>query len=426
MAREIEALVHEIAVATREPDAEWLPVSASGGFSPGFWRLNRASLTGGWAGIALLHGYLHRHAGDDTHRATAKFLLDRAMEVISDTPASAGLSSGFVGVAWAAQHLQGVVGGSEDEDPVAEADEVLEVLLSRPERIDEYDLISGLVGWGIYFTERLPRPRARKCLERIVDSLVALADSRENRLCWFTSAERLPPHQREIAPEGYFNLGMAHGAAGVVAMLGAARAAGFTDERIPGLVKSISDWLFEQQRPSDPNERFACWTASGGQGPTGRFAWCYGDPGVIVALYGAALGVENDSLRATALELALWASDLSHPHPDVIDAGLCHGSAGVAHIFNRLYQATGEEQLANAARYWFGRTLELRTPGVGIAGYRSFGSRFDAPRQWVDDGSFLTGVSGTALALLASISNVEPLWDRVLLTTLHASALAGE
>ena len=33
----------------------------------------------------------------------------------------------------------------------------------------------------------------------------------------------------------------------------------------------------------------------------------------------------------------------------VVDASVCHGSAGLAHIFNRLYQATGSPVLHAAA-----------------------------------------------------------------------------
>src|SRR5207302_10554272 len=43
----------------------------------------------------------------------------------------------------------------------------------------------------------------------------------------------------------------------------------------------------------------------------------------------------------------------------VADAGLCHGSAGLAHLFGLMYQMTSEPALADAARFWVGRTLEL-------------------------------------------------------------------
>ena len=45
------------------------------------------------------------------------------------------------------------------------------------------------------------------------------------------------------------------------------------------------------------------------------------------------------------------------------DAGLCHGAAGLAHLYNRMFQASRDERFAAAARCWFQRTLELRQSG---------------------------------------------------------------
>ena len=103
----------------------------------------------------------------------------------------------------------------------------------------------------------------------------------------------------------------------------------------------------------------------------------------------------------------------------VTDAGLCHGAAGLGHLFNRLYQATDDETLAEAARFWFRYTLELRRPGEGVAGFPSWRSNRDGGMSWQADAGFLTGASGVALALLGAVTTLEPSWDRVLLSSIH-------
>lgn len=95
--------------------------------------------------------------------------------------------------------------------------------------------------------------------------------------------------------------------------------------------------------------------------------------------------------------------------------GLCHGAARLGHIFNRLYQATGDEPLANAARFWFHRTLEMRHPERGIAGYAAFMPERSGEERWVDSPGLLEGAAGVALALLAATTSVEPNWDRMLI-----------
>jgi lantibiotic modifying enzyme len=158
-----------------------------------------------------------------------------------------------------------------------------------------------------------------------------------------------------------------------------------------------------------------------GSSEPARAAWCYGDPGVAVALLGAARAVGHATWEEAALAIARRAALRSFESSGVLDAGLCHGAAGLAHLFNRMYQMTGDPLLGDAARAWFERTLAMRQPHQGLAGYRSFEpERTDA--QWVDDPSLFTGVGGIALALLGAISPLEPRWDRLLLASLPSTA----
>jgi hypothetical protein len=79
-----------------------------------------------------------------------------------------------------------------------------------------------------------------------------------------------------------------------------------------------------------------------------------------------------------------------------------------------MFQATGEPRLAEAARSWFERTLAMRRPGRGIGGFEAWqpGEARSA------DPGLLTGATGIALALLAATTNIEPLWDRMLLASI--------
>src|SRR4051794_5252221 len=68
------------------------------------------------------------------------------------------------------------------------------------------------------------------------------------------------------------------------------------------------------------------------------------------------------------LDLAWQAFDHGWTEAGAMDAGLRHGLAGRAHLLNRLFQTTGKEPSAAAARDGFGRLLEMRRPGEGIGG----------------------------------------------------------
>ena len=102
----------------------------------------QASLAGGQSGQALFYAYLALQCSDDALADRAAELLDRAADELASTPMSPSFYSGFPGVAWTMEHLQGRLfeaaddGEGEQEDPFLEIDEALLGPLERsPARI---------------------------------------------------------------------------------------------------------------------------------------------------------------------------------------------------------------------------------------------------------------------------------------------------
>ncbi len=370
------------------------------------------SLASGAAGLALLHGYLALVEDSPDHVALAISCLKRATAAMSDRPVVASLYSGLMGLGWAIQHLRGKLPGLDGEADLSEIDIILrDYLASSPWR-DEYDLIGGLVGLGVYALERLPAAAA--CLERVIELLTETAERQAKEITWWTNPAWLPPETRAKNPLGYYNLGLAHGIPGVVAFLGRACAAGIAIDKVRHLLEGAVRWLLAHQQPGG----FAAWYGPEVETKSARLAWCYGDPGVAVALLGAARCVAEPTWEREARAIARRAAERPNEQAGVVDAGLCHGAAGLAHLFNRLYQATGELQLAEAARSWFGRTLEMHRPGRGIGGYEALLPDANGALNWLPDAGLLTGSAGIALALLAAVTPIQPAWDRTLLAAI--------
>lgn len=378
------------------------------------------SLSGGQAGQAVFHAYLALHGEDEAQADRAAELLDGAVEALATTPLPPTLYTGFPGVAWAVEHLQGRLfePGEDDEDPNLSVDEALLGALERSPWPGDYDLISGLAGLGVYALERLPRPTALACLERIVERFEERAERTPEGATWFTEPERLPPWQRELNPRGYYNLGLAHGIPAVIAILAGAAAGGV--ERARPLLDDAVRWFLARRLEPGAGSCFGSWFYPGDDQKASRLAWCYGDPGIAASLLAAARAVGEPAWEREAVDLALAAAARPAESSMVRDAGLCHGAAGLGHLFNRMYQSTGEERLADAARFWLGHALETRQPGEGIAGFRAWTAGMEGEAPWRTDPSFLEGAAGVGLALLAGVSAVEPAWDRVLLLSLRS------
>lgn len=378
-----------------------------------------ASLAGGTAGLAVFYSCLAEARGESGDKKIALRFLDQAADAVAATRMSPDLFGGFTGIAWAMAHLER---GLLEIDSVEAIDEALKLHLGQARWRREYDLVSGLVGFGVYALERFPRKSAIACLELIVEHLDSIAERSEAGVTWFTPPELLPPHQLEQYPEGHYNLGLAHGVPGVIALLG--QICAIADEwpslrkKAQPLLRGAVAWLLAQQ-PPNREASFPPYVGRGVLPRRGRVAWCYGDLGIAAALLLAARSVQNRVWERAALEIARRAAARRTDEAGIVDCGLCHGAAGAAHLFNRLFQATGEESFADAARFWFERVLEMREPGRGVTGF--FAVRIDpktGSRRAVAEVGMLEGAAGVGLALLAAATPIEPQWDRLLLVSI--------
>jgi hypothetical protein len=374
-------------------------------------------------GRTLLHSYLALAGGAGDHESTADQLLDEAIVCLGTGVHAAGLYGGIAGIGWLAAHVDRIF-NREGKGAYEEVDKAMLAFCRRTGAVSElpYDLISGPVGAGVYFLERLPDELASHGLKVIAADLETRAERNGGLRTWFTAPEALRGAARDVAPSGYYNVGVAHGVPGVVALFGEMITAGVHDEGLKDSVREASHWILRQHLGDG---RYPSWVIPGVAPVRSRVAWCYGELGVAVALLVGARSIEDSTLIRESTEIGLKAA-ARRIETGTVDASLCHGAAGNGHLFNRLYQATRREEFRAAAIFWFRRVLEMRKPGIGIAGYQMWSPspRPGGANYWADDPTFLTGVAGVALTLLAAITPIEPRWDRVLLTSLDPTDAA--
>lgn len=380
--------------------------------------LQYGSLQSGVAGEALLFAYLYLHTSEPRYRRTAEARLSQAAEWIAAVPLRPQLYEGFVGVAWVAGHIAECLQTAAGPDVAEGIDEAVWQYLGQPSRRPmQFDLLRGLAGLAVYALERLPRPKAAACLERIVEHLYALGERDRDGTAWRTYPEMLKMDDVRY-PSGNFNLGVAHGSPAIVSVLGQVCAAGIAQPGAYVLLEEAVRWLLARRHPSRAPSRFPSFYYPGIPSDHARLAWCHGDPGVAAALAVAARSVRRADWAQEALDAARSGEHVARSELGPFDATLCHGAMGLAHIYNRLFHQSDEEWLRDAARAWVRYALALRRePHLGIARFSSWRPLGDKPPiawGWRAEPGFLTGATGTALALLAAASSVEPSWDRVL------------
>lgn len=376
-----------------------------------------SSLGMGVADCALFQAWRGETLGDTAASQRAGELL---RWLVADTRSPAGgyeLFRGRAGVGWAIAHLA----DRETADLVLQPiDTALLEVVEEQRWTGDYDLIGGLVGIGVYALERTPGAAARRLLARLLDHLAALAVPRAGGHTWHTPAEALPQWQRELAPQGYFNYGLAHGVPGIIALLAAMVEAGEHVDRARALLEPAVAWLLAGELPPERGSCFPSWDNGLSPPAATRAGWCYGDPGVAIALARAARATQSTALSDVAVRVMRRTATRDVGSAGMFDAPLCHGAFGLAHMLRSFAAFIPDDDIIRAARDWTRRGLALRREGQGLGGFQAYRPRPEAPEEspWVDDALLLTGSTGIGLVLLSMLDDDCAGWDAPLLTNL--------
>jgi hypothetical protein len=385
---------------------------------------------------ALLYAYLSVIRNDPKWGERAIEVLNREIEHARYRPL--GLYSGICGLGWVVEHVSQLLGaeGGEDELPADDqgdesaVDDVDASILAELRRHPmgewpaPYDLISGLVGYGVYFLERLPHPVGVDGIELVVGHLDALSVNMNPGIAWHTPHELIPEWQRVQYPDGSYNLGVAHGIPGVIYLLNQVCSAGISKMRAEAMLEEAVDWLITQRRPAESSSWFASQIRPGQRGEECRQAWCYGDLGIVSVLLPVVGRTKRAAWQTFSAELLEHCLTRAADHKGIDEASLCHGAAGNAHMFNRIYQMSHESRCRDAAVQWFERAIEMRGTGTDAGGFLALRTP-GGTRTWEASPSFLDGAVGIALALAAGLTAVEPCWDRLLLLSERPNVQQG-
>jgi hypothetical protein len=345
------------------------------------------SLASGTTGVSILLTALGRYA-------EAEHAITSAFEVSASGEPTASLYGGMAGIGWAANYYASAAARAPADDPRPMIDAALVDLLADWTWNGDFDLIYGLVGVGIYGLAR-GRDSGDAIVELVVERLAEGVATRAPGLTWHTPPEQLVAEQLAEAPSGYDNLGVAHGVPAVISFVAQAAAADIRTDEAARLATGAVSWLRAQRLGPDSPSAYPFWVAAGIQPVAARTAWCYGDPGIAAALMVAASSAGRHDWQQDAVELAERAAVRPAQTTGVEDASLCHGAAGLGHLFNRFHQATGSPRCGEAARTWFRVATDLAD-------------------QSEEGPGFLVGDAGVALALSSAAGDTAPGWDAVL------------
>jgi lantibiotic biosynthesis protein len=348
--------------------------------------------------------WLLAESGAEHHRRTARGLLSRAAALHGARTPNVALFSGVTGLQWTLDALS-IVLYEDVPDAEASLDRVLAQLLRADGWRGHHDLVSGLVGIGVYALAN-PRPGQRGALcSGLLDQLERSAiQPAPDHATWITDPSLLAADAREQFPRGRIDLGLAHGVPGVAAWLADVVIHPEIDpplqHRAARLLDGAITWILARHEADDHPHGYPYFVEPDGRAvptPRVRLAWCYGDLGVAWALTKSARARDRADWAEAARRIGARAAARDVMDSGVSDPWLCHGGAGVAHVFGCLARATGNPIFFDAARRWWQHALQLAPESTIRA----------AP-------ALLEGATGFGLALLAAIRDTPPRWNAFL------------
>jgi len=248
----------------------------------------------------------------------------------------------------------------------------------KREEITELDFINGLVGAGLFLLVQ-QRCDCRASVDHILDQL------------WERGVHQGRFNFRSPEYEGT-DLGIAHGIVAIL-QLAAFSLVDAGQAKALRLLTAVVDFLHQSEQGSETS-LFGYFR---GEKKISRLGWCYGDLSVAASLVVAGKSVGSNNLVDQGLRIARHAARRHASESGIGNSGLCHGSLGVAHCFQRIYTLTGDWECGGAARFWLSEALDAHFASEEFAG----------------DLSFLEGRTGQGLALISSIT-AEAGWDILL------------
>ncbi len=369
----------------------------------------KMGLLTGECGRALFLLYYSKHLRTDEEKLLGEKILDNVFNSFQDEKLPpATFCAGLSGIGFAVEKLSEENLISVDtEEILCDADLYLRFQLKNLLTLESYDFLYGYTGLGLYFHSR--KKDCSNSLQSIMDQLHASAERSNGSLKWKSRSKS------GNNTFGY-NIGLSHGMSSIAVFLSKILKSYPSIVRVPDLLQGVIGYILAQELDVEKQGSYfpTLSVESSNVIQKSRLAWCYGDLGIALALWQSGCALQNEAWKNKALEVLLYAAEKRRDlgKENVVDAGLCHGTAGIAHIFYRMWWNTRLPELKQAADFWFAETVKMACFNDGLAGYKTWHGKIDG---WENEYGILEGVAGIGLALLSYITETEPTWDECLL-----------
>lgn len=375
--------------------------------------INDPDILLGHASISLFLFNYYKINKDKKDLFLALDFLDKSISLISENCSHFSLS-GLSGISWLIVYAKrNDYVDTDMNEMLEEVDHIIYKYIEMEYEKANFDFLHGICGSILYLLQRDSNSNCIKHISNFVDKLELAAEfDQKNSICKWSS---------EIFRDGknisVFNLSLSHGIAAIISILTKIHKQNINRTKVNKLLTGAINFVLSCEiKTKDSKSKFPNYITPNYITPNYRskssdLRWCYGDVGIAFSLYNASVALKDNSLKNKSIEILLHSSyrrDLNKN--GIADASFCHGSSGLAYMYNKIYFETGINQFHETANYWHKKTLEFSKYENGLAGYKAkYKSRYE-PKY-----GLLLGISGIGLSFFSYNNSNYSDWDELLL-----------
>lgn len=368
---------------------------------------DRISLLDGIGGIPLLN-YLYAKHIDEAYYDKLDESLNNLLDVFSTNNLNYTFCTGKSGLNWLFRYLnQENVLESDDADSFCSDDNLIKSYSVDAIINNDFDFLHGGIG-GAYYLIYEQKDTDIDYLKKIFQVIYFDLVSEKNIYPHFDFEARCKNHN-------LVNLGFAHGLPSLIKFLYQLHKTNSNIEKVREVIFSLTEKLITYQN-SDKNHSYFPNLYNLNLKTSdeySRLGWCYGDLTIAYVIYNSGVLLKQQNFINFSLEIFKSSfKRKAYNETSVRDAGICHGSAGIVHIYNKMWHLTNDTEFRDAADFWINYTLNFYMQKSKLI--RNFEKYNAITNQYEDEISLLEGEIGIALVLLTYLTN-DFSWDYCLM-----------
>jgi lantibiotic biosynthesis protein len=373
------------------------------------------SLMSGISGLALYYFGRYNATKDEKYYFELEKIFEKLMiELEKPENIYPSFSSGLAGVGWVINYFyKKDIFSKEDTSILDDFDIYLINSTRKLLATSDFDYLHGSSGCILYFLNRIHKKEIIELLEVYIRCLEEQSINLGNNGILFNYFN----YSEEVKN---YNFSLSHGLASTINILLRLYQKNILRAECKDLIFNAIKGLMLHKNENERSDLYSNIFPStidinGNEHRSNQIAWCYGDLGILYTLYFVAIEFDDIDLKVFSLNrLILMSKEHNFKNLKIPDPCVCHGSSGIAYIFFKLYNITGNIIFKLASNIWLEHTLEF---------YKKDGCflkrDFDRDKKIVFtlDSSILDGCT-SVVQVLNTIQNpfIED-WDEILLLT---------